>query len=460
MTGAVYQPPTEVVIIGGGAAGLFAADRLCRSNVSFVVLEALGRSGGRIYSRSDIGTQLGLILDEGANLINSTDTLTIRLLKKFKIPYVRRLPVGMDSMHYYFAGQLHDQKTMEHLLYSSNAIALQHMANDQAAWLLSRETDYDERFINTSISEYLDVCGADPTLKMLLRAFFWSEYGQSLEALNLEVLFEYFRIDYMAGQFKLIPDVDESYTVPGGTGQIVSHLEHSVHGNIRYERQVFRIDGEGGIDGEIRVYARLPQNSEEIYITRNIMYAAPLHSLNNIWVSLPGLSPHALNEARDVTYARGTKLHLKFRQGFHEVYQYTGIVITDTGEQIWPSSLGQNGAGLLTVLTGPMKSGKAVTARRVQHILFILEVIYPGISKFYVGCEKTVAPMSYSGSLRPGEGRDLEINTGGKHWITVGEASGDDLQGYLEGAFRSAGRGAAQLIRRLRRSSREPDMNV
>ncbi|MEJ1937641.1 hypothetical protein WDZ92_46205, partial [Nostoc sp. NIES-2111] len=177
-----------------------------------------------------------------------------------------------------------------------------------------------------------------------------------------------------------------------------------------------------------------------------------------IWVSLPGLSPHALNQARDATYGRGTKLHLKFRQGFHATYQYAGIVTTDTGEQIWPSSLGQNGAGLLTVLTGPMMSGTEVAARRVQRILGILEAISPGVSDLYLGYEKTDALMSYSGSLRPGESRDLEINAGGRHWITIGEASGDDLQGYLEGAFRSADRGAARLIRRMRRRD-QPGMS-
>jgi hypothetical protein len=98
-----------------------------------------------------------------------------------------------------------------------------------------------------------------------------------------------------------------------------------------------------------------------------------------------------------------------------------------------------------------MKSGKAVAARRVQRILRILETISPGVSDLYVGYEKTDALMSYSGSLRPGESRDLEINVGGRHWTTIGEASGDDLQGYLEGAFRSADRGAARLIRRVRR---------
>ena len=43
---------TDVVIIGGGIAGLSAAYELQRHNVPFVVLEAGGRAGGVILSES------------------------------------------------------------------------------------------------------------------------------------------------------------------------------------------------------------------------------------------------------------------------------------------------------------------------------------------------------------------------------------------------------------------------
>ena len=87
---------------------------------------------------------------------------------------------------------------------------------------------------------------------------------------------------------------------------------------------------------------------------------------------------------------------------------------------------------------------------RVDRILRILDIVSPGASVLFAGVERTDAPMSYSGSLRPGEAADLRINEGGIHWITIGEASGGDLQGYLEGAFRSADAATAHLIQQLR----------
>jgi hypothetical protein len=144
-------------------------------------------------------------------------------------------------------------------------------------------------------------------------------------------------------------------------------------------------------------------------------------------------------------------------EGFHQLYRYTGILLTDTGEQIWPSSTGQGGAGLLTVLTGPVPPGRASAVAHTGRVLQALDRICPGLSELFVSMERTDAPMSYSGSLRPGEVAKLDIHKGGAHWITVGEASSGELQGYLEGALRTADAGVTRYIagRRMRKLARK-----
>ena len=57
------------------------------------------------------------------------------------------------------------------------------------------------------------------------------------------------------------------------------------------------------------------------------------------------------------------------------------------------------------------------------------------------------APASYSGSLRPGEYPHLSIHEGGPRLTMVGEASSRELQGYLEGALRSADEGVTRFLR-------------
>jgi monoamine oxidase len=421
---------------------------LRQAGIRFLVLEADAHAGGRVHSRPEMKTHLGLVLDEGANLINSTDTLAIRLLNKFDIPYVRRLTPGADSMHYVYNGRAYDQAAMEQLLFSASASALAKMAADQDDWNKDEDRKNNRRFINESIAAYLVKCGADPALTTMLRSFFWSEYGRELENLNLHVLFDYLKIDLAHKSFDFIPNVDEAYTVPGGAGQITDHLEKACHNYIEYGRRVFLIKDSNS--EHITVQAHDEKGAVKSYRARMLFFAAPLHSLRKIEVNVEGVSMEALAEARAVTYGRGTKLHMKFEEGFHKLYHHPGILLTDTGEQIWPSSTGQGGAGLLTALTGPMPEALDVIAVRAASILRILDIVSPSLSQHFVGAERSEAPMSYSGALRPGEDADLEINDGGLRWMTIGEASSVELQGYLEGALRSADEAASLYIRQHR----------
>lgn len=437
---------TDALIIGAGIAGLYAAYKLKNSNVSFAVLESDDHAGGRILSRPERHSHLGLTLDEGANLINSTDTLAIRLMDKFKIRYVRRLKPGTDSMHYLIDCKEYSQEEMDRLLFAECPKAIDRILADQQIWRQDENRDTDPKFVDESIESYVHRLAAGPILVRLLRSFFWSEYGRKLDELNVFVLFDYLEIDLSCPCFKFIPNVDEAYTVPGGTGQIARQLEISNHDAIAYGRRVVRICE---CDGLLSVDHAGADGTTETCTTKHVFFAAPLHSLKHIKVSVDGITQSALEQARAATYARGTKLHLKFMNGFHSRYKFNGILLTDTGEQIWPSSIGQGGAGLLTVLTGPVPEGRASAVEYTSRVLKSLDLLHPGLSEYFVAMERTDAPMSYSGALRPGETAHLRIHGGGTHWTTIGEASSAELQGYLEGALRTAEDGISRfLVRR------------
>ncbi len=444
---------TEALIIGGGMAGLYAAYLLRNSNVPFAVLEADDHAGGRVFSRPERHSHLGLTLDEGANLINSTDTVAIRLMNNFNIGYVRRLKPGSDSMHYLLDGKEFDQAAMDQLLFAESPGAIDQILADQQVWQQNDNRDTDPKFVDESIASYVDRVGAGPILVRFLRTFFWSEYGRQLEELNLYVLFDYLKIDLACPCFKFIPNVDEAYTVPGGTGQIIRRLEESCRDAIAYGRRVARICESGGV---LSVEHVGNDGSINSCSTQHVFFAAPLHSLKNINITVDGISQRSVDEARSATYAQGTKLHLKFMEGFHSRYKFNGILLTDTGEQIWPSSIGQGGAGLLTVLTGPLPEGRASAVEYAGRVLKALDRVHPGLSELFVAMERSDAPMSYSGALRPGESPHLGIHDGGTHWTTIGEASSPELQGYLEGALRSADVGVSRFLmkRHLAKSAR------
>lgn len=70
----------DVIIIGAGAAGLAAAERIARSRRSALVLEARERIGGRIWSHHEPG--LAVPVELGAEFIHGRADATFALLEK------------------------------------------------------------------------------------------------------------------------------------------------------------------------------------------------------------------------------------------------------------------------------------------------------------------------------------------------------------------------------------------
>jgi monoamine oxidase len=60
----------DVVVVGAGAAGVAAADRLASTGLSFVVLEARERPGGRAWT---VTPASGLSLDLGCGWLHSAE---------------------------------------------------------------------------------------------------------------------------------------------------------------------------------------------------------------------------------------------------------------------------------------------------------------------------------------------------------------------------------------------------
>ena len=152
----------------------------------------------------------------------------------------------------------------------------------------------------------------------MLKSFFWSEYGYEIDNLNLHVLFDYLEIDMSCPCFKLIPNVDEAYTVPGGMGQITASLEKICHDHVLYNRRVNSI---GELAGVIHVSSTNADLQIETHTAQHVLYAAPLYSLKNIKIMIEGLAPEAVELASAASYANGAKLHLKFETGFDKLYR-------------------------------------------------------------------------------------------------------------------------------------------
>jgi monoamine oxidase len=75
----------DCVIIGAGAAGLIAANKLGKAGKQVLVLEARSRAGGRIYTLSPPG--FSRYIESGAEFMHGNLPLTSSLLRKANIPY-------------------------------------------------------------------------------------------------------------------------------------------------------------------------------------------------------------------------------------------------------------------------------------------------------------------------------------------------------------------------------------
>lgn len=89
----------NVVVVGGGAAGLAAAYTLRRRGVDVTLLEAGPRAGGRMAADEVDGFRI----DTGAQMFSSTYTAAIRLCEELNIPLEPFSPIigfyGKDKFH-------------------------------------------------------------------------------------------------------------------------------------------------------------------------------------------------------------------------------------------------------------------------------------------------------------------------------------------------------------------------
>ena len=75
--------PSDVIVLGAGAAGLAAAERLARAGLRVIVLEARDRVGGRVHTVADPFT--GTPLELGAEFLHGKPPTLLKLARRQKL---------------------------------------------------------------------------------------------------------------------------------------------------------------------------------------------------------------------------------------------------------------------------------------------------------------------------------------------------------------------------------------
>jgi monoamine oxidase len=97
----------EVVIVGGGAAGISAARRLCEEGIDTLLLEARSRLGGRAWTVVEAG---GMPIDLGCGWLHSADRNPWRKIAKSQGCIIDKTPPPWARPSLTFGFSLPDQK--------------------------------------------------------------------------------------------------------------------------------------------------------------------------------------------------------------------------------------------------------------------------------------------------------------------------------------------------------------
>ena len=169
--GASAAQTVEVAVVGGGLSGLVAARSLVQARRSVVVLEASGRTGGRIQN-ADVG---GVVCELGGEWVSPAQTHIQALLTAFGIETFDTYTTGKSTLYYEGKVTRFDEPPpplpLESVVEIAAAIAeFDLMATDvplETPWTAPEAAAWDARTVATWLDANIVTTAARTTLELL-----------------------------------------------------------------------------------------------------------------------------------------------------------------------------------------------------------------------------------------------------------------------------------------------------
>ena len=453
------SPAADVVVIGGGIAGLTAAYRLAQAGVKVRLFEAQTRLGGRILSLRNHFAD-GQVAELGGELIDSGHRHLRGLIAELGLAlddFEQDQPELARALWFFEGRRRSEREVIEAFRPIAAAIERDRAVLDEGD-ITYRTPRHAETLDRESLSDWFDRHGISGWIRRLLTVAYVTEMGLEVEQQSALNLLTFISSD--PDPFRVFGESDERFHVRGGNDRVIQELGrrlgHVIETGMALEslRQ--------SPTGVYRLSLRRNGVSAEVTAT-HVILTLPVTTLRqvNLKLELPAIKRRAIAE---LAYGTNAKLMIGFtRRIWREGAASDGSTFADLPYQTtWETSRMQAGAaGILTNFVGGrhgLDIGRGSAADQAAHVVTDLEQIYPGIAARRAGMPEARfhwpshpwAQGSYL-CLRPGDWTGLggaiaesvgRLRFAGEHCSTL-------AQGFMEGGCETGESAAAEVLAEL-----------
>nr|WP_295899837.1 NAD(P)/FAD-dependent oxidoreductase [uncultured Bdellovibrio sp.] len=457
----------EVVILGGGAAGLAAAFELKKRKIPFRIFEASSRVGGRVQSVT-VFPEGGPVAELGAEFFETSHSQVFLLAQELNLP-VRELktPTDLEAHLFSFEGKTYRVKDVVPRLKTLQNVYRRirsDLFRDQDVILSYKNALQFERSVyydTLSLKDLLDSWKSevDPLVLQIIETQAVSRFG--VDAKDQSALHFLSTID---AEGSSLLSGRSTYRLEGGLSELTQTLAARVAGVIpdqilRLNFPLVEIEENGGV---FELTFAGP-NGKEKFNTRNVICTLPFSKLREV-KGLSELKFSSLKQEaiRTQAYATHSKGVMSFATPFWRTRR--GSTVANLGnftgdfvsQKIWDSGRAQNGAqGLLTFQRGGSSGAKAGAAAP-EEALKDLELFYNDVPSLEGDSSQAVNWLQRKWALgsmavfKPGQymrykGAAAEAEYEGR-FVFAGEHTSLRFAGTLQGALESGIKAASEIV--------------
>ena len=441
----------RIAIIGGGIAGLTAANYLNKQGFKPTIYEAAKRTGGRIMSATGLLAE-GITTELGGEFIDSSHKDMLDLCKEFHLDFLdmqatEELKKNLVIDDFYFDDRRITEKTLvENLKPFFKVIqkdaALVNTGNFKNPALVALD--------KLSLEEYLQKIGITGWLYDLLRISYAAEMGLDADVQNCLAFLSLLDTNSDNG-FNIYGESDERYKIIGGNQRVVDELAKGLVEQIEtgYQLESYK---EKGFE-----YALNFGNGKEI-MAEYVIMTVPFSVLREVKTNVD-MSPRKMKCIKELAYGTNSKIFLGMKKRIWREQGFSGYVLSDLVHNGWDSSQMQHdnlGAGGYSLFLGG-KIGKDLSESQIEGYLNKLNLIYPNIKEQFNGkkgvfnwANSPYAKGSYA-CMTAGQmtsfGGEQAKPVG--NILFAGEHCSKTFYGYMNGGAETGRMAAEELIRRV-----------